>query len=326
MTYVLFGICSTVLLAHESGHVWKYKWMKVPVGILSIVYIYYCLFDFIWLLIAALFHLPSEASAYGTVAMLVLSSVTVAVGFLNTKKLRLTSYRLSFGNSGSVYRIALISDLHLGAFVGADHIRKIVATINSVHPDLVIIAGDLIDDDNSILSDREELDRVSGEFCKLQSAHGIILTLGNHDPEATDAEFLKFLERSQITLLHNKHLELPSINVIGRTDPTRNYREPLDRLMLGVNRSKPTVAVDHDPQYIDELAAQAIELVLAGHTHGGQFFPATIATHFAYGRNKYYGCHKIKHTHAIISSGAGFFNLPVRIATRNEVVDLILDV
>ncbi len=322
--FLIIGLLGMLTLIHEADHIWKYQWSNIPIGILSIFFIYYCMIDFLWWIIETTFCLTSEVSACGTLISAIASAAVVVMGYRNTKHIRTVSYRIPLGQGEKEFRIALISDLHLGAFVGVDHIKRIVEAVNAIHPDLIVIAGDLIDDDNSILSEPAELQQLSCEFRQFQSKYGAMLTLGNHDPNADDPAFRAFLEESHIQLLHNQILELPAVNVVGVSDPAHNKRIPIETLMADRNPAKPTIVIDHDPRYMDTAVAQKIDLVLSGHTHAGQFFPASVLTRIALGKQRFYGNHIIGKTHAVVTSGAGFFNLPVRIGTSNEIAELII--
>ena len=322
--YLVIGALGILTLIHEADHAWKYKWTKVPIGLLSSFFIYDCVMDFLWLLVETVFCLTAEVSAWGTLISAMTSAALVAVGYGNTKRIRTVSYSIPLGQSEQVFRIALVSDLHLGAFVGLAHVKRLVAGINARKPDLVIIAGDLIDDDNSVLSEPETLQRISGALRQLRSTHGVVLTLGNHDPDADDPVFRSFLEDCHIRLLHNQCLELPAFHVIGVSDPTRNKRVPVHTLLADRNSDKPVIVADHDPRYMDAAVAQNADLVLSGHTHAGQFFPASVLTKIVLGKQRFYGHHQVGRTHTVVTSGAGFFNLPVRLGTSNEIVLLDL--
>ena len=324
--FLIVGLLGMLTLIHEADHVWKYKWSKLPIGTLSIFFIYYCMIDSLWWITETVFCLTLEVSACGTLISAIASAVLVVMGYWNTKHIRTVSYRIPLGQAGKAFRIALISDLHLGAFVGVDHVKRIVAAVNDLQADLIIIAGDMIDDDNSVLSDPDELKCISCELQQLRSRYGAVLTLGNHDPNAADPAFLSFLDRCHIRMLHNQSMELPAVNVIGISDPTHNKRIPIRTLLADRNHTKPTIVVDHDPRYMDAAVERNADLVLSGHTHAGQFFPASVLTRIALGKQRFYGHHIIGKTHTVVTSGAGFFNLPARLGTSNEVVALILEI
>ena len=324
--FLIVGLLGMLTLIHEADHVWKYKWSKLPIGTLSIFFIYYCMIDSLWWITETVFCLTLEVSACGTLISAIASAAVVVMGYRNTKHIRTVSYRIPLGQGEKEFRIALISDLHLGAFVGVDHVKRIVAAVNDLQADLIIIAGDMIDDDNSVLSDPDELKRISCELQQLRSRYGAVLILGNHDPDAADPVFLSFLDRCHIRLLHNQSMELPAVNVIGISDPTHNKRIPIRTLLADRNHTKPTIVVDHDPRYMDAAVERNADLVLSGHTHAGQFFPASVLTRIALGKQRFYGHYIIGKTHTVVTSGAGFFNLPVRLGTSNEVVALILEI
>ena len=323
-TYLIALILGGILLLHEAEYIWKHKWMKILIGLLSVYFIYYCFLDALWWLVELLFRIPIAVSSFGTLLINITSAILVVVGYRNATNIRKKSYRIALGNTGKIFRIALVSDIHLGAFVGLNHVKKIVDAIAATQPDLVVIAGDLIDEDNSILSDPSEMNHIANTFRQIRSKHGTVLTLGNHDPGTDNIAFRNFLEKCCITLLHNRVMELPPINVIGISDPTSNVRKPIADILPELDAKKPTVVIDHDPRYAEEAAQQNADLVLSGHTHAGQFFPATVATRIAVGKQKLYGHHQIGNSHSIITSGAGIFNLPIRLGTYNEVVELII--
>lgn len=322
--YILIGLLGTLTLIHESEHVWKYQWMKVPIGIVSIYFIYYCILDSLWWITETVLKLVEMDSACGTVLCMVVSGMIVAIGFRNTKQLKTSSYDISIGKGYKEFHIALISDLHLGAFVGVDHVKRIVSAINELKSDLVIIAGDLIDDDNSVLADAHELACLSHVLKDIKSKFGTVLTLGNHDPNADDSVFQSFLREAGITLLHNQTMELLGITLVGISDPTHNERIPIGPLLSGCSSENVVIVADHDPRYSDSAVENNADLILSGHTHAGQFFPASLITRISMRKHQFYGHYKTGKTHTIVTSGAGFFNLPVRIGTCNEVVELIL--
>lgn len=323
--YLFVGLLGIITLIHEADHAWKYKWTRIPIGILSIYFIYYCMIDFLWWIIETAFCLPAEVSACGTLISAIASAAVVVIGYRNTKHIQTVSYRIPLGQARKEFHIALISDLHLGAFVGLDHVNRIVTAANDLQADLIIIAGDMIDDDNSVLSDPDELNRISCKLQQLRSRYGTVLTLGNHDPDATNPVFLSFLDRCHIRLLHNQIMDLPAVNVIGLSDSTHNKRIPLSTLLADRNPTKPTIIIDHDPRYMDAAVERKADLILSGHTHAGQFFPASILTRIALGKHRFYGHHKVGRSHVVVTSGAGFFNLPTRIGTNNEIVEIILE-
>lgn len=285
-------------------------------------FIYDFLIVFVWKIYACFLPFSETAKAAGVFCCDLLAALTVALGYLHARNIKRTSYSIQLGSKESPCRIVLLSDIHLGAFVGPKHVRRIADEVNKLDADLIVICGDLIDVNNHILADDDALEQISREFQRMRAKEGVFAVLGNHDPKAENETFRQFLRASNIRLLHNEIIQLSQINLIGRTNAANNYRSPMTSFSGRTDPSKPIVVLDHDPAGIAEAVSFGADLVLCGHTHKGQFFPVTYFTKLANGKHSFYGHERFGKTHAFISSGAVFFQLPVRIGTDSEVVDI----
>lgn len=323
VVYILFTVIA-FLIIRQSKRRHAGKFYAKTIGFLSMGYMYYLLLLLAWDAVCLILQLGLNIKAVGIAAMLFVTAMIVLYGFLHTKQIATKKYMLTLGDSGEEYRLVMFSDIHMGSFVRERHIGRMVKRINALSPDLVVIAGDLFDTDNGILCEPDELKKISKKLRRIQAKNGVYAVMGNHDPKVTDKTMLRFLKAAHIKLLDNEVTALPQLNLVGRTDAGNNYREPLERLLAKADPNKPLVVVDHNPVGIDEAAEMGADLVLCGHTHRGQFFPVTIFTKWANGKHYFYGHELFGKTHAIISSGVGFFQLPVRIGTSNEIVDIRL--
>lgn len=324
--YIMIAVCAVLLVIHEmKDPSWGRPWIKRIIGFVCCLFIYYAMLTAIWGLISLVLGVGGMVIAVGTLIMAGMAAVIVLLGYLYTKIIRKRAYSVKVGTIGAIYRIALMSDIHLGAHVGVRYVRRIVRAVNELSAELVVIAGDLFDEDNAILEDSATLEKISQLLHGIRAKDGVYFAPGNHDPKVTDELFLAFLENSNIHLLHNDITELPNFNLIGRSDAARNTRAPLAGLMRKTNPEKVTIVIDHNPKSILEAAEQGVELVLCGHTHAGQLFPGNVFTKMANGKRFFYGHEVFGNTHGIISSGVGMFNLPVRVGTSNEIVEIQLD-
>jgi len=319
--YLVFLAVAVLILCQGKRKHTGRAYVKT-VGFLSIGYLYYLLLLMIWNLVCLVLRPGKIIKSVGTIVMLVAATAIVLFGFIHAKRITTKKYRITLGSTGEEYRIAMVSDIHMGAFVRQRHIAKMVKRINALSPDLVVIAGDLFDVDNEILYDPDELKKISKLLRKIKSRQGVFAVMGNHDPKVSDKTMLRFLKMAHIKLLDNAAVTFSQINLVGRTDAGSNERLPLQDILENTVPGKPTVVIDHNPVGIDEASEQGADLVLCGHTHRGQFFPVNIFTKWANGKHHFYGHEQFGKTHAIISSGVGFFQLPVRIGTSNEVVDI----
>ncbi len=257
-----------------------------------------------------------------------LSLLLVLTGALHARQLRTVPYKISLGSSGRNYRIALLSDLHLGVFVGAGYIEKVVRQVNSLSPDLVVITGDICN--NGYAEECGSLDRAAACLRTLRARDGVFAVLGNHDPAFSNARLQEFFQAANIRLLFNEVWELPCLTLVGRNDiqHCRQHgkpRPPLSALLPAQPRTKPVVVLDHNPEGIDEAADCGVELALCGHTHRGQLFPFTFLARLALPDRHFYGYSTFGKTQAVISAGTGYFQLPVRLGTDSEIVDITLE-
>lgn len=325
LAYIILFLLTILSVVYDRTVKDKRRSVACAVKILTCFLLYDVMLVVPWFVIARILPAPETLEAVVTIILVLTAIVLVVFGYKNTKKVVHKKYDISLPGCKNPCRIALISDLHLGIFVREDHVKKMVQCINSMKPDLVVIAGDIIDVDHSILNDREEQNAISRQLQKLSSKSGTYLSLGNHDPSMDNRTFRKFIKNSHIRLLHNEAVELSDLILAGRSDAASNERKPLSEILSGVSGEKPVVLIDHDPQGVPDAMEHGIPLVLCGHTHKGQFSPMGFFTKWANGKHYFYGHETFDNTQAIISSGAGYFNLPLRIGSDNEVVEIVIN-
>lgn len=254
----------------------------------------------------------------------VVSVMIVARGAVHARRLKTKTYQISLGGT-KPYRMVLLSDLHLGAFIGAGYVRQMVDQVARLKPDMVVITGDLFDGPNT--RECPDLNQVCAEFRRLRPKDGVYAVLGNHDPEVTDEGLQDFFNAAHIQLLYNEVRRMGRFTLVGRmglANQTGRERAPLNSLLRKKTGRKPVIILDHDPQGIREAKTWGADLVLCGHTHKGQFFPFSIFTRLAAGKDYFYGYVTHGRTQAVISSGTGFFQLPIRIGSNSEIVSLEL--
>lgn len=219
---------------------------------------------------------------------------------------------------GKSIRIALVSDLHTGYAVTRSDIDRMVEDVNGAAPDMVIVAGDLIDGDLLPVQKEQTLAPLS----RLNAPLGVFAVMGNHeymDDGAAAERLIRSLEG--VTLLRDETADVGSLHIIGRDDisRTRAYSAPRSEIgeMAGAD-SLFTIVVDHQPGAFPEADAIGADLVLSGHTHAGQIWPMNIATSLVYDIDYGYGCYG--GMSAIVTSGFGTWGPRMRIGTRSEIV------
>ncbi|MGP5175779.1 metallophosphoesterase [Psychrobacter immobilis] len=211
-------------------------------------------------------------------------------------------------------KIALVSDTHLGRWFGNRQIKKMVRLIDAQHPDVVVIAGDIMND-NTIAYDNTNMHE---QLSKLKAPLGVYATLGNHDYFGYDKQITQAVEEAGIKTLDNESVLLnDSVWLVGRSDDIDRTRLSADELLTQVETDKPVIFLEHRPSAMDEVSALPVDLHLSGHTHGGQIFPLTLLMDWLTPLN--YGSKKIADTHFLATSGYGIGPVPFRLGTRSEI-------
>jgi uncharacterized protein len=223
------------------------------------------------------------------------------------------------------FRIAVVSDIHLGPLSGRAHTERIVRMINETSPDLVAIVGDLVD------GTVDELGPAAEPLRDLTSREGTFFVTGNHEYFVEDTqEWLRELERLGVQPLRNENtvisrggaaFDLAGVNDIsGRAvDDGPNF----DRALSGTVSSRPTVLLAHQPVQVSDAASRGVDLQLSGHTHGGQLWPF----HYIVGlqQGAVAGLSTVDETKLYVTRGAGYWGPPVRVGAPPDITVLSLE-
>ncbi len=212
-------------------------------------------------------------------------------------------------------KIVAASDLHLGYGIGRRELSRWVDMINREKPDIILLAGDVVDSSPYPLFKGGYAD----ELRRLEARHGVWMAPGNHEYISGVGESLRFLEEAGINVLKDSVALIDStFYVAGRDDRENRHRKSIAELTAGLDRSLPVILLDHQPYDLDEASAAGIDLQLSGHTHYGQVWPATWITRAIFERP--YGYAEKGGTKYWISSGLGIWGGKFRIGSRSEYI------
>lgn len=213
-------------------------------------------------------------------------------------------------------KIIAISDVHLGSYIDKKRLTKYVEMINSYNPDLVLIAGDLIDRSlKPVIAQKmdEELRQINAPF-------GVYAVEGNHEHYGEGSKAIAdFFQKSDIKLLKDS-VELidGSFYLLGRKDYINPNRLEINQILHNTDASIPTILLDHQPYNLHEAEENNIDFQFSGHTHKGQFFPINLIVSMIF--EKSYGYLKKGNTHYYITSGLGIWGPQYRIGSQSELV------
>ncbi|WP_036718677.1 metallophosphoesterase [Paenibacillus sp. JCM 10914] len=253
-------------------------------------------------------------------AVLILMVVLIGVGSFNAYSPTVRAYDVNIPkNAGALehLNIVMASDMHFGVLSGKAHAERMVQEINALEPDLVLFPGDIIDDDLDAYLN-QGIDQI---LTGIQAPYGVIASLGNHDRfKGEISELIEALEHSGMTVLYDETLEVEDLVLVGRRDKQDRERADLSEIMQEVDRNKPILALDHQPNALDEAQQAGVDLIVSGHTHRGQVFPAHLITSAIFEND--WGYLQKGQMHSIVSSGYGFWGPPIRLGSRSEIVQI----
>ena len=211
-------------------------------------------------------------------------------------------------------RIVMMSDLHVGYHNRREELRRWVDMINDEHPDLILIAGDIID--GSMRPLKEE--QMHEEFLRLKAP--VYACVGNHEYYSGEPEARRFYERAGIRLLQDSCVTVGDLCIIERDDRTNRHRALLQTLMAKADHKKYCIVLDHQPYHLEEAEQAGVDFQLSGHTHHGQVWPISWITEHIY--ECAFGQHQRGSTRYYVSSGLGIWGGKYRIGTQSEYVVL----
>lgn len=212
-------------------------------------------------------------------------------------------------------RVVGISDLHLGYTIGAKELKEWVDIINAEKPDMVVIGGDLIDNNVKLVT-HMGLDKT---LRNIDAPMGVYACLGNHEYIAGKRESIDFHSQSNIKVLRDKAFKVDeNFTIIGRDDVSNTNRKPLSSIVVGVEENSFKLLLDHQPFNLEEAENQKIDLQFSGHTHRGQIFPITLIVEALF-ENSHGMIHKGL-TQIYVSSGLGIWGGKFRLGTQSEYV------
>lgn len=260
-------------------------------------------------------------------SVILVTSIVVAVGYYNAIHPVWQKVVINIPKkAGSLKKldIVMVSDIHLGTLIKNSRLRYLISRINALNPDVVLFAGDIIDEDLRPVMEND----LGNDLTKIKSKYGVYAVNGNHEfiggVDAAD----RYLSGHGVTMLRDQvALVDNAFYIVGREDFSVNRftdktRKDLSLIIAGIDMNKPVVLMDHQPFKIHEAVNAGVDLQVSGHTHHGQMWPLNYITDIIF--QIPYGYEKIGETSFFISDGYGTWGPPIRIGNRPEMVHIRL--
>lgn len=263
------------------------------------------------------------------------------IGIAKAHDLRVTNYEIDINKESTIdeLNVVYVCDLHLGFNDNYEVVKDMVDTINSLNADVVLIGGDIFDNDFDAIYKPEEM---INKLKQIESKYGTYAIYGNHDicenlflgftvdlknknKNKIDDRMLDFINQANIKTLYDEYIQIEDVYIYGRPDyekPNFNNETRLseEELMSSMNNNKPIIVLDHEPRGAKQLSQLGADLLLAGHTHAGQIWPGTISINWFW--DNAYGYQRVNDLHYIVSSGVGLFGINMRTGCIAEVCDI----
>ncbi len=257
-------------------------------------------------------------------ALVLTVSNLLIIGTIQARSPRITQYTITLSKpigSPNPLRVVFVSDIHLGTLIGKTRLEELVQQIESLKPDLVLLGGDVLDEDLGPFVEQN----MTETLAKLRPPLGVYAIPGNHEYIGRHLkEFSEYLQTAGVHSLIDEKVQIGAgFTLIGRDDRAAerfdgHKRKSLSELMEGLDQSKPIILLDHQPFGLEEAEQAQVDLQLSGHTHRGQLWPNQFITGKVYELD--YGYKKKGNTHVIVSSGYGTWGPPLRIGSPPEIV------
>ncbi|WP_406007148.1 metallophosphoesterase [Streptomyces sp. NBC_00637] len=212
------------------------------------------------------------------------------------------------------YRIAVVSDIHLGPVLGRGFAQKVVDTINATQPDLIAVVGDLVD--GSV----KDLGPAAAPLAGLKARQGSFFVTGNHEYFSGAAQWVEEVRRLGLNPLENARTELPWFDLAGVNDiagESEGQGPDFAGALGDRDTTRACVLLAHQPVQIHDAVRHGVDLQLSGHTHGGQLWPGNFLA--AAANPTVAGLERYGDTQLYVSRGAGAWGPPTRVGAPSDI-------
>ena len=305
---------------------WLYFLFSLPIGILFLLFCTTIIYDISRVILS---YSPISDSrrkffkkSLDISSFIVASSLSVRSVY-EARFVKLEKVDIKIKGLKKEYKIVQLSDIHIGGLINAEFIKQIVQRVNDLKPDLIVITGDLVDMDIS------KIEAALLELKALKSKYGIYFIVGNHEYFHGIEKIMSKVKSLGIRVLENENTYIGEddrgFNLAGVYD-IFGYRvdHHLPDLYQALKNKKdaPTILLAHQPKYLEEIG-EGIDLVLSGHTHGGQLYPFKFLVQLA--QPYISGLHQhTKDLQIYVNKGTGFWGPPMRLGATAEITEIQL--
>jgi predicted MPP superfamily phosphohydrolase len=258
-------------------------------------------------------------------AVLLLTLVVTLFGYINTRNLKVKTLNIEIAKGEcklDELNVVMASDIHLSPMDNESLLKRIAGKINELNPDIIFLAGDIVDDKPFVLNGN----KIGASLLKLKAKYGVYASTGNHEFITGIKEAEKYILNHNINLLRDSVIKIDDGFIVAARDDrskknfTGEERLPLNKIINDSLKTYPIILMDHTPFGLEEAERNSIALQLSGHVHNGQLYPLNYITGMIY--EKSWGYLRKGKTQYYVSCGVGTWGPPVRTGSYSEIVNI----
>jgi predicted MPP superfamily phosphohydrolase len=323
----LVGIlCYMLARYYVNTPSWLYFLFSVPIGILFLLFWSAVIYD-ISRVALSLTPISEQRRKFFKksldISSLAIASTLSLRALYEARFVKIEKVHVDIKELKESYKIVQLSDLHIGGLIDKEFIEDIVQKVNMLSPDIVVITGDLIDVDVSAAKG------TLGKLAKLNSKYGTYFIVGNHEYFHGIEKIIDAVKSLGIRVLENENVYIgedeKGFNLAGVYDVmgyrTKTHMPDLNNALKGIKAS-PTVLLAHQPLFIHEVFS-GVDLILSGHTHGGQLFPFRFLVKLQQPYISGLYRHN-KNLQIYVNRGTGFWGPPMRLGASSEITEIVI--
>ncbi|HBF14203.1 MAG TPA: hypothetical protein DDW30_00680 [Clostridiales bacterium] len=269
---------------------------------------------------------------YAGIAAVLLTVLYFGFGFVQANRVWQTDRTLTTEKQLGTLRVALLADAHVGTTFDGEGLNAHIDRIQAQQPDVVVIAGDFVDEDTK----KEDMIAACQALRRLEVKYGVYFVFGNHDKGRyangrrgySGEDLIAELEKNGVTVLQDEAVLIDNrFYLIGRQDASEETdfggrRADIAELTEGLDHDKYMIVLDHQPRDYDREAGAEVDLVLSGHTHGGQMIPIGQVMQWFRLADRVYGYERRQSTDFFVTSGISDWAFRFKTGCRSEYVML----
>jgi len=306
---------------------WFYFLLSLPIGVIFLTFIITLFHEIISFGFSKTKYTKNRREFFKkSLDIGVISAIlaTNAKAIDNARDIELEIVEVKIKDLKQPYTVIQLSDIHIGGLITKSFISNLVKKVNILNPDVVVITGDLVD--TKLEYAKPALD----ELKNITSKYGTYFIVGNHEYFHGVEPIIDYVNSLNIKTLENENVYIGEkdkgfylAGVYDRFGEKYGAYKPDINKALENSKNEPTILLAHQPKYIEEIDTKKIDLVLCGHTHGGQIFPFNFLVKLQQPYVK--GLHQHNNTTQIyVNKGTGFWGPPMRLGASSEITILKL--